>query len=225
MLSLVIPALNAERTLPATLDAALAPGIEGVEIVVADGGSQDATRTIAQAKGARVITCERGRGRQLAEGASAASHDWLLFLHADTRLPDGWWSVVERFRAQDSNVERAGYFRLAFDDHDRGARRVARLANWRARTFGLPYGDQGLLVHKTLYDDVGGYDATLALMEDVELVRRLGPMRLVELAATVVTAADKYRQGGWWARPARNLACLALHLLGLPRHWVQRLYA
>ena len=231
-LSLIIPALNAAQSLDATLDAALdtalrvtgdAPAALDLDLVVIDGGSTDATRATAQARGARLFESAPGRGRQLAAGARHADADWLLFVHADTRLPAHWADVVTRFIADPLNAERAGYFRLRFDVSSAGARRVAALANWRARTFGLPYGDQGLLIHRTLYDAVGGY-GDLALMEDVELVRRIGPMRLRPLPATVVTSAAKYQTGGWWARPARHLACLALYLAGAPQGWIERLY-
>lgn len=224
MLSIVIPTLNAEATLPATLDAILAPGVPDLDIVIVDGGSTDATRHVAETHQVHVIDSAPGRGRQLALGAIAAKSDWLMFLHADTRLPAGWNVELGRFIASELNQERAGYFRLRFDDASPGAKRVARLANWRARTFGLPYGDQGLVVHRTLLDEVGGYPEHLDIMEDVELARRIGPMRLVEITATVVTSAQKYRHSGWWARPAKNIICLGLYLLGAPLAWIKRLY-
>ena len=114
-------------------------------------------------------------------------------------------------------------FRLSFDEVSAGAERVARLANWRARFLGLPYGDQGLVISRSLYDAVGGY-RDLALMEDVDLVRRLGRQRICVLDAEAVTSAARYRRGGWWARPARNLSVLALFLLGVPLWAVRRLY-
>lgn len=224
MLSVILPTRNAEAMLAATLDAIAAPAVPGLDLVVVDGGSVDATRHIAEAREARVLACEPGRGRQLACGAQAARCEWLLFLHADTRLPLGWQDDVSRFITADANRERAGYFRLTFDDAGPGARRVAALANWRAKVLGLPYGDQGLLIHRTLYNEVGGFDERLNVMEDVELARRIGPMRLVRLTASVTTSAAKYRSGGWWARPARNLLCLGLYLAGAPRRWIERLY-
>lgn len=224
MLSIVIPALNAEATLPATLDAVFAPAVPELDVVVVDGGSSDDTRHIAEEHEARVLACEPGRGRQLAAGADAALNAWMLFLHADTRLPLGWADEVSRFITAERNRQRAGYFDLTFDADTAGAKRVARLANWRARNWGLPYGDQGLLIHRTLYDAVGGFDARLGLMEDVDLARRIGPMRLKPLGAAVVTSAAKYERGGWWARPAKNLLCLGLYLAGAPAAWVKRLY-
>ena len=224
MLSVIIPTLNAEATLAATLKVVLAPAVPGLEVLIVDGGSTDATRRVAGEWGVPVLDSAAGRGRQLKRGADEAHAEWLLFLHADSRLPEDWADAVSRFITVDLNRQRAGYFRLRLDDASPGAKRVAALANWRAKAWGLPYGDQGLLIHRTLYDEVGGYRAEMNLMEDVDLVRRVGPMRLLRLPATITTSAAKYRAGGWWARPAKNLLCLTLYLLGAPMRWIERLY-
>jgi rSAM/selenodomain-associated transferase 2 len=219
MLTVVLPALNAADTLPACLTA-----LGDVRVVVADGGSVDGTAEIAAALGARVITAPRGRGSQLAAAADTALAEgarWLLLLHADTVLAPHWRALAEAHRT--AAPDKAAYFRLAFDDDSPGARRVARLANWRARTFGLPYGDQGLLISATLYRAVGGI-RPLPLMEDVDLVRRLGRARLVALDACAVTSATRYRAGGWWLRPLRNLALLGLFLAGVPPRKLVRPY-
>src|SRR5688500_7261546 len=115
MLSLVIPAFDAAAGLGGTL-ASLAPELAGGEVVVADGGSADATVAIAVGAGARVVQAPHGRGSQLRAGAEAARGDWLLFLHADTKLAPGWRAVAERFMADPTNAERAAAFRLALDD-------------------------------------------------------------------------------------------------------------
>lgn len=224
MLSIIIPTLNAEATLAATLEQILAAAAPGLDLVVVDGGSTGATRSIAAERGAMVLTCEPGRGRQLACGANAATAEWLLFLHADTHLPQSWPEDVSRFITADANHQRAAYFCLSFDDESAAAKRVAALANWRAKVLGLPYGDQGLLIHRTLYNEVGGFDPRLPLMEDVELARRIGPMRLKRLPSSVTTSAAKYRAGGWCLRPFKNLLCLGLYLAGAPLTWIERLY-
>ncbi len=220
MISIVIPTKNAVETLAATLESVSSDD----EVVVVDGGSTDATVTLARQMGAVVIESEPGRGRQLALGAEKAKGPWLLFVHADTRLPPDWRDLAESFIDDPLNHKRASYFWLGFDDRSSGARRVAHWANIRAHSFGLPYGDQGLLIHKDFYEEVGGFRSGQNLMEDVDLVRRIGPMRLKRLHATVITSAEKYRQGGWWARPARNLLCLSLYLIGAPTKWIERLY-
>ena len=163
------------------------------------------------------------RGRQLAAGGAAASGPWILFLHGDTALAPGWSWTVARYIARPDAAARAGYFHLGLDDPSPQARRIERLANWRARRLHLPYGDQGLLIHRDLYQQVGGF-RPLPLMEDVDLVRRLGGRRLVALDGQAVTSATRYRNDGWWARPLRNLCLLSLYFLGLPPAWLRRLY-
>ncbi len=101
------------------------------------------------------------------------------------------------------------------NDADPRARRVERLANWRAEKFGLPYGDQGLLISSDFYEHLGGY-ADLPLMEDIDLVRRIGPQRLHMLLTAAVTSAFNIKRDGWWARPVKNVTCLCLYFLGLP---------
>ncbi len=193
------------------------------ETVVVDGGSSDDTLAVAQAAGARVMTAKRGRGAQLAAGAAASSGQWLLFLHADCRLEPGWEPRVRAFLALPGAAERAGYFDLALDDGAPAARRLERIVAWRCRWLALPYGDQGLLIARNLYDRAGGF-APVPLMEDVDLARRLGRARLARIGGRCIASARRYRRDGYWRRSARNLCCLALYLCGLPPDRILRLY-
>jgi rSAM/selenodomain-associated transferase 2 len=224
-LSIIIPTLDAAAALPATL-AALAEGhgrgLVG-EVLVADGGSRDATMALARECGARVIAAPRGRGAQLAVGGVAAAGPWLFFLHADTRLAPGWAAAVAAFIGDAGNDGRAGYLRFRLDDASAAARRIEAVVAWRCRLLALPYGDQGLLISAALYRALGGF-RPLPLMEDVDLARRLGRHRLAPLAADAVTSAARYRRDGYVARPLRNLGCLSLYFLGLPPRLLLRLY-
>ncbi len=224
-LSVVIPALDAAATLPATLAALEAARAGGLlrEVLVVDGGSGDETVAVARRWGARVLKAAANRGAQLAAGGAAATGDWLLFLHADTRLGPGWAPAARAFMARPGSEERAAAFRLVLDDTDSRARRVERLANWRGRALGLPYGDQGLLIARGFYQRLGGH-RPLPLMEDVALARRIGRRRIVLLDTEAVTSAARYRKGGWWLRPLRNLALLGLYFLGAPPRLLRRLY-
>lgn len=164
---------------------------------MADGGSTDGTAEVAP----RLVSGPCGRGLQLRAGGEAARGAWLLFLHADTRLGSGWWREAQAVMA--GPLDRAAAFRFVLDDPAPQARRIELLVAWRCRWFGMPYGDQGLLISRQFYDALGGY-RPLPLMEDVDLIRRIGRRRLALLETPAVTSAVRYRRDGWTARPLRQ---------------------
>ncbi len=217
-LSIIIPALNAAETLSFCLGR-----LNGAhEVIVVDGGSSDDSRRIAEQHGATLLPSSRGRGIQLRNGAEAASGDWLLFLHADTLLGSDWSAAVEQHIS--SAPDAAGYFRFRLQSEAWQARLVEAGVRLRARMVGLPYGDQALLVRRDLYDRMGGY-RPLPLLEDVDLVRRLGRRRLRRLPADALTSAARWQEDGWLARSARNIACLALYLAGMSPERISSFYA
>ncbi len=226
-LSIVIPCLNAEGHLPRCLEALVPAAVAGLvrEVIVVDGGSQDATLEIADQAGARILHTAPGRGHQLCEGAAAAVGDWLLFLHADTVLEAGWIRAVQDFmdRAERQGAEQAAAFTFALDDFSPAARRLERMVALRCSWLRLPYGDQGLLISRAFYDAVGGFQ-NLPLMEDVDLVRRIGRRRLTMLPNKAVTSAERFRRGGYLMRSARNLSILGLYFLSVPPRFLARLY-
>lgn len=228
MISVVIPTLNAESHLPRTLGALIPAAVDGLicEVIVADGGSTDATAVIADAAGATLIAAERGRGPQLIAGAAAARGRWLLFLHADTMLQTSWereaWRLMQSAEANPAR-ERAGVFRFALDDSGVFARCLEGAVRLRCAVLRMPYGDQGLLISRRLYDKLGGF-RPLALMEDVDIVRRLGRGRIALLRADALTSAGRYRSEGYGRRVLRNAACLALYYLRVPPRYIVRLY-
>ena len=217
--SVIIPALNAARHLPETLSACRG----AAETVVVDGSSTDETVAIALRMGARVIASDRGRGAQLHRGATEARGPWLLFLHADTQLTGNWLRDVQNFTGQASNRLRIAAFSFGLDDSSASARRLERIVAWRVRRLGLPYGDQGLLIHRELYQLLGGYRAW-PLMEDVDLMRRAGRRRLTVLASVARTSAARFRREGWRRRSWRNFGCLTLYFLGVSPRAIARLY-
>ncbi len=215
MISVVIPTLNAAAHLPR----ALAPLVQGMahglikQVIIADGGSTDETLEIAEAAGCEIVVSEPGRAKQLRAGVELARANWLLFLNPDTALNAGWVSEAERFMSQPQARKRAAAFRLAFHDTSPGARHVVFWARLRARVMKLPYGDQGMLISRLLYDALGGYP-DIPLMEDVELARRIGPKRLTILETEAVSMAEKYRREGYGKRAWRNLTLMTRYLLG-----------
>lgn len=223
-LGIVVPTLNAGARIGACLERLSIPadGLD-IDLVVSDGGSTDDTLDIAARFNVRVTTAEGGRGPQLAKGAETAFGDWLLFVHADTLLPRHWPELARVFAETDAHADQAAYFDLGLDDETPTARRLERIVAWRSRVLGLPYGDQGLLISRALYDAVGGYPA-YPLMEDVALARRIGRRRLNRLPAAVLTDAVRYKRSGYLLRSLRNLSCLTLYFLGLSPNAIKRLY-
>src|SRR5581483_7448300 len=199
MISVIIPTLNAERTLGPTLAALVPAVVDGLvqEAILVDGGSSDETCLIADAAGAHLITAPRGRGTQLDAGAAAARGDWLLFLHADTVLEPSWAEEAKNF--------------------------IERVVSLRCFLFALPYGDQGLLISRQLYDRLGGF-RPIPLMEDVDLVRRLKRSEIAILASRAVTSGARYRREGYLARSLRNLGLMLLYYLRVPPRVLVRLY-
>ncbi|MEQ9259391.1 MAG: TIGR04283 family arsenosugar biosynthesis glycosyltransferase [Roseovarius sp.] len=209
-LSVVMPTLDAgpalARSLPALTEGLQAGLIR--ELVISDGGSTDDTLEIAEMSGAVVLRGAASRGGQLRRGAEAAQGEWLLFLHADTVLPEGWAGAVLAHLATGNPA----CFRLRFDARGLAPRLVAGWANLRTRLFHLPYGDQALLISASDYRATGGYD-DIPLMEDVAMARKLG-RSLVCLPLRVATSAARYEREGWLRRGAGNLLRLLRYLLG-----------
>ncbi len=213
MLTVVIPTFNAEDHLDGLLTTM---GRGDVNVVIADGGSTDGTIEIALRDGASLAVGSSGRGKQLARGADWAikTHDadWLLFLHADSRLKKDWALAVTLHINKHPNT--AGYFRFRADAKGWKPRLMEFCVRFRELTFGGPYGDQGLLISRVLYDRIGGY-ADVALFEDVKIIDALkagGHLR--RLPANIYTDVSAYARDGYWARTTRNLRLLGAYKRG-----------
>ncbi|WP_421875430.1 TIGR04283 family arsenosugar biosynthesis glycosyltransferase [Pacificispira sp.] len=222
VLTVVIPTLNAADGLRRLLPALKSQQVD-LDVVIADGGSSDATADLASRHQARIAVAEGGRGPQIRAGIAAALSDWLVILHADSVLPPNWDTLIAAFMDDPESEFRAGYFGFALDDASPSARRLERMVDWRCRVLGLPYGDQGLVIGRNFLDAVGGYP-DLPLMEDVALIRRIGKGRLRRLDARLITSAEKFRRDGYLRRTARNLLCLGLYFLGMPPRAIRWVY-
>jgi uncharacterized protein len=213
-LSVVIPTLDEEGNIEACVRSAQA---DGVEIVVVDGGSSDETRTRATRQGARVVTGERGRARQMNRGAEVAHAKVLLFLHADTRLPPGY--VREVFDLLSDPRTDAGAFSFGCDADDRLLALVAWGANIRSRYFRLPYGDQALFVRRKAFEEIGGFPA-VPIAEDLRFVLARGLRgRLRVTASPICTSTRRWQSSGPFLNSCVNAAILVGCLLGIsPSH-------
>lgn len=228
MITVIVPTLNSEGGLAACLTSLITPTVEGIvrEVIVVDGGSADRTGEIIDQAGATLVRSPPGRGRQLATGADQARMPWLLFLHPDTMLEPGWEREAAAFMERVDSGARpiaAAAFRYSIDEPGIGPRLSEFGVAARCALLRLPYGNQGLLIPRRLYRQLGGYKP-LSLMEDVDFMRRIGRRRTVVLRARAISNVDHARGSGSLRNGLRNLSCLALHHMRVPAGMIARLY-
>jgi rSAM/selenodomain-associated transferase 2 len=215
-ISVVIPALNEEALVAGAVRSVSAEA----EVIVVDGGSRDRTVAAAQAAGACVLTASRGRGRQLAAGAAQAGGDWLLFLHADTRLEPGWAGCLRGLRLEIVG----GAFRFAVDSPRQVYRWLEAGVRLRCALFSLAYGDQGIFVRREAYGLTGGF-APYPLMEDVAFMRRLrrtGALAFPDVRA--LTSPRRWERHGMISTSLRNWWLLGLYAAGWPPERLAHFY-
>ncbi|MEN8169608.1 MAG: TIGR04283 family arsenosugar biosynthesis glycosyltransferase [Pseudomonadota bacterium] len=190
--SIVIPALNEESSLRSLLPG-LASDNHVVEVIVADGGSSDATPAIVTEFGAKLVQANQGRARQMNAGAAAATGNILFFLHADTELPTYAFQLIEDAIA---NGALWGRFDLRLSSSHWLLRIVERMINWRSYLNGIATGDQGIFLRRDLFESLGGY-ADIPLMEDVELSKRLKRQaRPCCIHQPLITSSRRWEQFG-----------------------------
>ena len=221
LLSIVIPTLNSANLISHTL-LSLSEGIEAnliKELIISDGNSSDDIKKLSNEIGAVFIKGQKGRGTQLQRGAMKAPGEWILFIHSDTILPPGW---AIAFLKHIKDQENAGYCKLSFDDPSVMAKVMSFGANLRSSIFKLPYGDQGLLISKKLYNEIGGYP-DLPLMEDVAIVKLL-KQKIQLVPVTIKTSAFKYKRDGWLKRSINNITLLIRFKFGADPRELAKLY-
>ena len=219
-ISIIIPTLNSETELHETLGA-LFEGIENNlirELIISDGGSTDKTKSIAHEVGAVLIEGSCGRGLQISKGVDKSRSDWILILHADTSLSLDW--SVNLLQKIDRNF--AYHFKLKFKSKSLFARILEYWVQIRSKFLGLPYGDQGLLIHRDLLNTLGGFPK-IPLMEDIALARKLkSETKSLEILA--YTSAEKYHKNGWFRQSVLNFFLLIQYLLGKDPHQLFKVY-
>jgi rSAM/selenodomain-associated transferase 2 len=219
-LSIVIPTLNEETEITETLKHVGAPDFS--EVIVADGGSRDRTVALARKWGAQVVSSPAGRGLQLNRGAEQAQGDILLFLHADTRLPPGYASLIRE--ALDDPCILGGYFSLLFFPSTRRLRIKAWMISLRTRCFGLAYGDQAYFVRASVFRHLTGFPE-IPLMEDLEFIRKLRRLgQLAFIRSPVSTSARRFlRHGQLWATLQNKVTYFA-YFLGVSPERLEKFY-
>jgi rSAM/selenodomain-associated transferase 2 len=231
MVSVVIPAYNEEKALPATLSALFMQ--EGdFEVMVVDGGSTDRTCEVVEEftlstqhsalRPLRPLTAPKGRASQMNAGAKHAGGEWLLFLHADTVLPNGALAQLNMMEA-DQTIQ-AGGFMHQFSGDDWRLKLISFLDNFRCIRSRIIYGDQALFVRRALFEQLGGFP-NRPILEDVAFCERLiAVTRPLLLSPSVVTDARKFLKMGVWRSFLRVLLIILyveFHLPVLPRAFFQ----
>jgi rSAM/selenodomain-associated transferase 2 len=221
-ISIVIPTLNESENIKGAI--ASIQKSANIEIIVVDGGSSDETVEIAQSLDVKVISSSPGRAVQMNAGATVASGEILLFLHADSRLGVGFDAQIRQTLSQPRVV--AGAFDLQID----ALPLVFRLVEWgvqlRSRFFQMPYGDQAIFLTKKVFQEIGGFPE-LPIMEDFELIRRLNSQgRIVIINTPVITSARRWLQKGVFKTTLLNQIIIIAYLLGVSpnriRSWYRR---
>ena len=219
-ISVVIPTLNEAANISEAVRRA--QNARNVEVMVVDGGSHDDTTDIAGRLGVLVLVAEASRARQMNVGAMAATGNILLFLHADTLLPDGYDDQVRGALSLPDTA--AGAFALGIDSSLPSLRIMEHVANWRSRFLQKPYGDQAIFMAAETFRTIGGYPE-LPIMEDFELVRRLKKKgRIIVLTSPVTTSARRWLRVGVWKTWFVNQAAIAAYLCGIAPGTIARLY-
>ena len=207
-ISVIIPVLNEAENIAATV-----ASTKNVEVIVVDGGSQDSTVQIAKELGVKVLVFNTAnRAQQMNAGAQTATGDILLFLHADTRLPIQFDTMV--YRAMASNIV-AGAFALRIDSALWRLRLVEMGVNMRSRIFALPYGDQAIFLNAQLFHELGGF-ANLPIMEDFELISRLRRRgRIAIISTPVITSKRRWQKLGIMQTIFINQVAIIAYLLNI----------
>ena len=235
-ISVIIPILNSAHLIKKnrTHIQKLAAIVE--EIIFVDGFSHDDTISQIndlQLDNDQVVQTQQGRGKQLFKGAKQAKWSWLLFMHIDSYFLHSQAEIFDTLQIYlNQETIQPIYFTLKFDDDAKLARLIEKRIAWRNRRFNLPYGDQGLLIGRECYQQIGGYNTAYPIMEDVDLVfkiqqyykQRNEKVPLIKSELVMQTSAEKYLKKGYYKRIMLNLICLSLFLLKLHPKYILKLY-
>ncbi len=219
-ITIIIPILNEAGMIQSIL-AQLIHDPE-LEVIVVDGGSEDLSVRLVQEMGVKVIVAPLGRGKQMNVGATVATGEILLFLHADTQLPSGFAAIVRETLSLPKII--AGAFELKIDGEGQSLRFVETMTNWRSRFLSLPYGDQAIFLKASVFKEIGGFPE-LPIMEDFQLIRQLKRRGKIAIARPpVLTSARRWQKLGVLRTTFINQLIIIGYFLGFPPILLRRFY-
>ena len=218
--TVVIPTYNSEKTIENTLNSICK---YFNKIIIVDADSCDLTIQMSKKYNIKIIKSLKGRGPQLILGAEHASTDWIFFLHSDTIIKKNNIIDINQFITNTLNNNKAASFKIKFNTNNIWSNLLSKLVNIRSKYLKLPYGDQGLLISKSFYKNIGGYK-NIPIMEDVEIIRAIGFRNIKILNSYIITDAARFENQGWIYRPMINLFCLTLYFLGFNINNINKIY-
>lgn len=218
--TVVIPTYNSEKTIENTLNSICK---YFNKIIMVDANSCDLTIQISKKYNIKIIKSLKGRGPQLILGAEHTATDWIFFLHSDTIIKKSNIIDINQFITNTLNNNKAASFKIKFNTNNIWSNLLGKLVNIRSKYLKLPYGDQGLLISRSFYKNIGGYK-NIPIMEDVEIIRNIGFRNIKILNSYIITDAARFENQGWIYRPMINLFCLTLYFLGFNINYINKIY-
>lgn len=220
-ISIIIPVFNEAEIIEKTLVKLV--NNSGVELIVIDGGSSDRTVELVKKMGIQVVSSSKqGRANQMNFGASIANGEILIFLHADTQLPEKYPEIVKKILFENRAI--AGAFKLKIDGTEKSLKLIEKMVNWRSRFLSLPYGDQAIFISKKTFEELDGF-LDLPIMEDFEFMQRLKHLGKIEIASSAVTTSDRrWQKLGVWKTTLINQLIILGYYLKISPDRLRRLY-
>ena len=218
--TVVIPTYNSEKTIENTLNSICK---YFNKIIIVDADSCDLTIQMSKKYNIKIIKSLKGRGPQLVLGAENAHTDWIFFLHSDSTINKNNLIDINKFITNTLNNNKAASFKIKFNTNNIWSNLLSKLVNIRSKYLKLPYGDQGLLISRSFYKNIGGYK-NIPIMEDVEIIRTIGFRNIKILNSYIITDAERFENQVWIYRSMINLFCLTLYFLGFNINNINKIY-
>tara|TARA_E500000178_G_scaffold282755_1_gene283431 strand:+ start:99 stop:779 length:681 start_codon:yes stop_codon:yes gene_type:complete len=219
--TLIIPTLNEETNIK--LIHRNSKYFSTGKVIIVDGGSEDNTKNCIKKLDLKLIEMSASRGKQLKKGAQKSNSTWLFFMHADSLINKENISEIKKFITLKKNKNRVAFFRLKFNDEGVWSKIISSWTNIRSLIFGLPFGDQCLLIKRTFYFELGGH-TDIKIMEDMDLILKIPRKCKTLFKASIVTSFDKYKKIGILKLSILHFLCQLLFILNINNNIIYKIY-